>query len=162
MVGCHSAPRVSSLVLFLCMHVPKSCPTLCNPMDLEPASLLCPWDFPGKNTGVGCHFLLQGLFPTQGLNLSLLHCGHILYWMSYKGSINIALGPPFLRPCPWPSLFLSTILAHPAMQKEICSICNTVPNMEVTLNSLERASASRISFEPYKGPMSQSRMTCSI
>ena len=33
----------------------------------------CPWDFPGKNTGVGCHFLLQGIFPTQGLNLCLLH-----------------------------------------------------------------------------------------
>ena len=35
--------------------------------------LLCPWDFPGKNTGVGCHFLLQGIFPTQGLNLHILH-----------------------------------------------------------------------------------------
>ena len=34
--------------------------------------LLCPWDSPGKNTGVGCHFLLQGIFPTQGSNLSLL------------------------------------------------------------------------------------------
>ena len=33
-------------------------------------SLLCPWDFSGKSTGVGCHFLLQGIFPTQGLNLS--------------------------------------------------------------------------------------------
>ena len=37
----------------------------------EPTRFLCPWDFPGKNTGVGCH-LLQGLFPTQGLNLHLL------------------------------------------------------------------------------------------
>jgi len=35
---------------------------------------LCPWDLPGKNTGVGCHFLLQGIFPTQGSNLHLLHC----------------------------------------------------------------------------------------
>ena len=34
---------------------------------------LCPWNFPGKNTGVGCHFLLQGIFLTQGLNLCLLH-----------------------------------------------------------------------------------------
>ena len=33
---------------------------------LQPARLLCPWEFPGKNTGVGCHFLLQGIFPTQG------------------------------------------------------------------------------------------------
>ena len=36
-------------------------------------SLLCPWNFPGKNTGVGCHFLLQGIFLTQGLNPHLLH-----------------------------------------------------------------------------------------
>ena len=35
--------------------------------------LLCPWDSPGKNTGVGCHFLLQEIFLTQGSNLSLLH-----------------------------------------------------------------------------------------
>ena len=47
-----------------------------QPHGLEPARLLCPWDFPSKNTGVGCHFLLQGIFPTQGSNpclLSLLH-----------------------------------------------------------------------------------------
>ena len=50
--------------------VAKSCSTLCNPMD--PASLLCPWDFPGKNTEVRCYFLLQGVFLTQGLNPCLL------------------------------------------------------------------------------------------
>ena len=47
------------------------------PRGLEPTMLLCPWDFPGKNTGVGCHFLLQGIFLTQGLNLCLL-C--VLHW----------------------------------------------------------------------------------
>ena len=36
-----------------------------RPYGLKPARLLCPWDFPGKNTGVGCHFLLQGIFPNQ-------------------------------------------------------------------------------------------------
>ena len=35
-----------------------------RPFGLQPARLLCPWDSPGKNTGVGCHFLLQGIFPT--------------------------------------------------------------------------------------------------
>ena len=40
------------------------------------ARLLCPWDSPGKNTGVGCHTLLQGIFPTQGSNLCLLHLVH--------------------------------------------------------------------------------------
>ena len=39
---------------------------------LQPSRLLCPWDSPGKNTGVGCHFLLQGIFPTQGSNWRLL------------------------------------------------------------------------------------------
>ena len=53
---------------------------------MEPTRLLCPWDSPGKNTGVGCHVLLQGIFPTQGLNLGLLHCGQILYHLSHQGS----------------------------------------------------------------------------
>ena len=44
---------------------------------LQPTRLLRPWDFPGKNIGVGCHFLLQGIFPTQGSNLRLLH---LLHW----------------------------------------------------------------------------------
>ena len=52
---------------------------------LQLARLLCPWDFPGKNTGVGCHSLLQGIFPTQGSNLGLLHCRQILYSPSHQG-----------------------------------------------------------------------------
>ena len=49
------------------------------------ARLLCPWDFPGKNTRVGYHFLLQGIFPTQGLNpgLPLLHGRQALYCLSH-------------------------------------------------------------------------------
>ena len=56
---------------------------------LQPARLLCPWDFPGKHTGVACHFLLQGIFPIQGSNrhlLHLLHCREILYHLSHQGS----------------------------------------------------------------------------
>ena len=49
-----------------------------------PARLLCPWDFPGKNTGVGCHFLLQGIFPAQGFNPGLLHCRQTLYFLSHQ------------------------------------------------------------------------------
>ena len=48
--------------------------------------LLCTRDSPGKNTGVGCHSLLQGIFLTQGLNLDLLHCSQILYSLSHQGS----------------------------------------------------------------------------
>ena len=59
--------------------------TLCDPNELQPARLLCPWDSPGKSTGVGCHALLHGIFPTQGSNLSLLHCRWILYCLSHQG-----------------------------------------------------------------------------
>ena len=44
-----------------------------------PFRLLCPWDFPGKNTAVGCHFLLQGIFLTQGSKLCFLHCRWVIY-----------------------------------------------------------------------------------
>ena len=57
-----------------------------QPYGLQPARLLCPWDFPGKNTGVSCHFLLQGIFLTQGLNLGLLHCRQTLYHLNYQRS----------------------------------------------------------------------------
>ena len=55
---------------------------LSGALGLQPARLLCPWDFPGKNTGVGCHALLQGTFPTQGSHprlLCLLHHRRFLY-----------------------------------------------------------------------------------
>ena len=52
---------------------------------LQPTRLLRPWDFPGKSTGVGCHFLLQGIFPTQGSNPGLQHCRQILYHLEPPG-----------------------------------------------------------------------------
>ena len=58
---------------YRCCLVTKSYLSLLLPHGLQPTRLLCPWDFPGKNTGVGCHCLLQGTFPTQGLKLHLLH-----------------------------------------------------------------------------------------
>ena len=51
--------------------VAQLCPALCNTHELWHTRLLCPWNFPGKNIGVSCHFLLQGIFLTQGLNSSL-------------------------------------------------------------------------------------------
>ena len=53
---------------------------------LQLTRLLCPWDFPDQDTGVGCHFLLQGIFPTHELNPGLLHCRPILFQLSYDGS----------------------------------------------------------------------------
>ena len=63
-----------------------------GPHGLQPARPLCSWDFPGKNTGVGCHFLIHGIFPTQGSNMCLLR---LLYWqedslpLHYLGSPTI-------------------------------------------------------------------------
>ena len=62
----------------------RLCLTLVTPWTV-PARLLCPWDSPGKSTGVGCHFLLQGIFPTQESNPGLLYCMQTLYRLSYGG-----------------------------------------------------------------------------
>ena len=59
-----------------------------RPHGLQPTRLLCPWDSPGKSTGVGCHILLQGIFPTQGSNPGLLHCGRVLYQLNHQGLAN--------------------------------------------------------------------------
>ena len=56
--------------------------TLCNLM-------ACPWNPLGKNTGVGCHSLLWGDLPNQGIELGLLHCRQILYHLSHQGSISL-------------------------------------------------------------------------
>ena len=58
---------------------------LCATTWIVAPGLLCPWDSPGKSTRVGCHFLLQGIFPTQGLNLNLLY---LLHWQ--EGSLPLA------------------------------------------------------------------------
>jgi len=60
-----------------------------QPYVLQPARLLCLWDSPGKNTGVGCHFLLQGLILTEGLNQGLLHCRKIFYCLSHRETLHI-------------------------------------------------------------------------
>ena len=61
-------------------EVAQSCPTM-QPHGLQPTRLLYPWDIPGKSTGVGCHFFLQGIFPSQGSDPSLL-C--LLHWQAHS------------------------------------------------------------------------------
>ena len=63
-----------------------SCVQPLQPHELQPTRLLCPWYSSGKNTEVSYHFLLQGIFLTQGLNPRLLHCRQILYHLSHQGS----------------------------------------------------------------------------
>ena len=70
--------------------VTQLCPTLWDPMDCSPPGPSIHEYFPGKNTRVGCHSLLQGIFPTKGTNLGHLHCRQILYRLSQLGSpVNI-------------------------------------------------------------------------
>ena len=64
------------------VKVAQSCPTL------QPHGLYSPWSSPGQNTGVGSCCLLQGVFPTQGLNPSLPHCRQILYQLSHQETLS--------------------------------------------------------------------------
>ena len=59
---------------------------------LQPARLLCPWNFPGKNIGVGCYSLLHGIFPPQGSNLHLQHWQKDSLPLSHQGRLILSLG----------------------------------------------------------------------
>ena len=84
------------------------------PHGLQPTRLLCPWDFPGNSTGVDCHFLLQGIFPTQGSNLGLLHHRQTLYRLNHNLRKNICT-PIFIAP-------LFTIAK--TWKKSVCPLTN--------------------------------------
>ena len=81
----HLATWEAPYMYMLCL-VTQSCPTLCDPLDCSLPGSSVHGDSSGKNTGVGCHTLLQGVFPTQALSPGLLHCRQILYCLSHKGS----------------------------------------------------------------------------
>ena len=86
----------------------QSCPTLCNPTDCSPPGSSVHGDSPGKNTRVGCHALLQGIFPTQGSNLGLQYLPHfrqILYpraaWEAHHQSHYLLSTFPPSTGCPF-------------------------------------------------------------
>ena len=86
------------------MKVTQSCPTLCN----------SPWNSPGQNTGVGSLSLLQGIFPTQGLNPGLPHRRHIFYQLSHKEAHYYRYILPNVGFCfPMNFLFLTSNLSFP-------------------------------------------------
>ena len=80
---------VACVCVYLCA---QSCPTLCDPVGCSLPGSSVHGDSAGKNTGGGCHFLLQGIFPTQGPNPGLPHCPQILYQLSHKRSPRKAEG----------------------------------------------------------------------
>ena len=85
--------------VFMCL-VTQLCLSLCDPMDYNPPGSSCSWDSSGKNTGVACHFLLQGIYQTQGSNPHLLR---LLHWQAASklmlyvvgGIINLQRLPHF-------------------------------------------------------------------
>ena len=77
-----SVVNLGDSVLCLVLHL---CLTHCNLMDCSPPGSSVHGNSPGKNTGVGCHALLQGIFPTQGSNPGLPHCRWTLYCLSHQG-----------------------------------------------------------------------------
>ena len=87
-----------------------------QPYGLQPARLLCLWEFLGKNTGIGCH-AFQGIFPTQGLNLHLLCLllQQVLYyqcpWEPHSVHIGAAINSHYLPP---PTLILNSPYSHTA------------------------------------------------
>ena len=87
----------------LCL-VAQSCLTLCDAMDHSPPGSSVHGDSPGKNTGMDCHALLQGIFPTQGSNPNLLHCSQILYHLNHLESPRILewVTYPFSWGSSWP------------------------------------------------------------
>ena len=86
-----------------CCSVPQSSPALCDPMDCSLPGFSVHGDSPGKDTGVGCHALFQGIFPTQGSNPGLLHYRWIPYCLGHQGSPRILewVAYPFSRGSSW-------------------------------------------------------------
>ena len=84
-MNCKHSMNVSNLVKFLFESESVSHSVVSDslqPHGVQPTRLLCPWNSPGRDTGVGSHSLLQGIFPTQESNPGLPHCRQILYCLS--------------------------------------------------------------------------------
>ena len=101
-----------------------SCSVMSNslrPYGLQPTRFLHPWDFPGNSPGVDCHFLLQGIFLTQGSKPGLPHCRQTLYHLSHQGSPPPNPQSPHPSPARWFTVLgiCSNILplpfAHPGL-----------------------------------------------
>ena len=115
-------------------EVTQSCPTL---RPHGPTRLLHPWDFLGKNTGVGCHFLLQEIFPTQGSNPGLPHCRQALYCLSYQEIYDCpVIYLPNRNGCWWsPGLFSVFTITMSATIKNFVPILLSVWKYTCKMNS---------------------------
>ena len=110
-------------------------------MDCSLARLLCPWEFSGMNTGVGCHFFLQGIFPTRGSNpclLLILLCRRILYPLCHRDF------PPLYGIIPhYLPTHMSSILQTKRETKQPTNKTeqNSIPTLNPALPSVTNAAA---------------------
>ena len=92
---------------------------------LWPHGLYSPWNFPGQNTGVGSHSIIQGIFPTQGSNPGLPHCGWILYQLSHQGSPSLG-GWGIKSNIQWVSFEIPRLSSDTVLIDHDCSwVCQT-------------------------------------
>ena len=143
-----------------CVHAQplQSCPAL-QPHGLQPTRLL--WDSAGKNTGVGSLSLVQGIFPTQGLNPGLPHCKRILYQLRHKESPRILewVAFPFSRgssqPRNWTRVScIASLQGFPGGSEVKVSACNagdpgSIPGQE---DPLEKEITTHSSILAWKIP----------
>ena len=116
--SCHQVERCGQ-----CQSLSRVC--LPHP-GLQLTRILCPWNFPSKNTGVGCHFLLQGSFHTQGSNPGLLHCMQVLYHLSHQGRWKVG-GENYVPRMLNHKLLTHTISLSEPMIKSMCqTLCQVI------------------------------------
>ena len=127
----------------LCLAA-QLCPTLCNPMDCSPPGSCVHADSSCKNMGVGCHALLQGIFPTQGLNPGLLHCRWDSFPSEPSGLYNVysslrLICTSFTIGCPlW-----QTLLVPSYITRRVCTVYKAAMHPVQTTSSPDNPEASQ-------------------
>ena len=122
-----------------CCSVAKLCLTLLQSYGLQPIRLLCPWDFPNKNTEVGHHFFLQGIFLIQGSKLHLLHWQADSLLLSHLGSLYLPV-PQFIYSSPTERhLGCCQLLAiiNKAVVNTVCRFCVDITFQLLQVNTKE-------------------------
>ena len=131
------------IYLYMLSH---SVVSFCDPMD---CGFSVHGDSPGKNTGAGCHALLQVIFPTQGLNPVLLHCRQILYHLSHQGSPDISISISIYLSLSL-YIYIHTMEYYSAIKSSILPFLPTWLDLGViTLSEISQRKIDIVSFHLY-------------
>ena len=116
---------VKALLGYMVVVQSLSCLRFLRRYGLQHTRFLCLWGSPGKNTGLGCHFLLQGIFPTLESNLGLLQCRQILP--------TELQGKPFVTVAMY-SIIWMYLIYQPCIDRNVCSISIMLPVFALILS----------------------------